>query len=419
MNTKLTLRLLFVVLAALALTTLVAAAQDVPLAEKQLPSTAEKGESAALIADAAESEPNDSFATADVVAGPGSVTGKIGAPGDIDYFHIVIDSTVTYEIIIDIDAQNGDSPLDSVLCYYDQDRVEIACNDDSDWGDSLLYVETYDPDDDFNQDFYVTVREYNHPNEGGNGYTYTLGVYYASFLSTTTAGSVNGMAFAPGDILARGPDKWLLLFDASDVGITANTNNFDIDPYGVYLTLPKSVKITGQNGGRYTATPWDIIRFNAAQWGPATGGSFANALALDGSTVGLSAASEKIDAIADVWGSGMEISTMGAASVPAWAGGKLAGRDEDILMVELSTGKWQMVYDGSTIPGLAGEDITAAYTGGVNAIYWLDFVIQGTGVIDGHAVTQKDKLGYVDGDGMIWPAVRYFNYNLDAIDGMH
>ncbi len=418
MNAKHIFRVAIVVLAALALTALVAAAQE-PSPGKQLPLSGEKGESIALTATVTESEPNDTLATADPVEGPGAVSGTIGVAGDTDFFHFAIDSTATYQILIDIDAQSAGSALDAVICYYDQDRVVIACNDDSDRLDSLLYVWTDDPDDDFDQEFYVEVREYNDPNEGGNAYTYTLSVYYAYFLSATTAGKAGGVAFAPGDILARGGDKWLMMLDMSDLGITANTNSFDISPDGAYLAFPKNVTITGQNGSRYTATPWDVVHFNAAQWGPATAGNFDNQLYFDGSTKGLSAASEKIDAIAAAGPWMLEISTIGAAAVPAWNGGTLAGRDEDILHVSLPAGTWDMEYDGSTIPGLANEDIVAAYTGSVNAVYWLDFVILGTGVIDGHAVNQKDKLVYVDGDGMDWPAIRYFNYNLDAIDGMH
>lgn len=417
MNAKHIFRVAIVVLAALALTALVAAAQE-PSPGKQLPLSGEKGESIALTATVTESEPNDTLATADPVAGPGMVSGKIGVPSDRDYFHFIIESTATYQIIIEIDAASAGSALDSLICYYDQDGVLLSCNDDSDGFDSLLYVWTDDPDDDFDQDFYVRVEDAGDGNSG-NDYFYTLNVTYATFVSAATAGKAGGVAFAPGDILARAGNKWLLMLDASDLGITANTNSFDMNPDGAYLAFPKNVTVTGQNGSRYTATPWDVVHFNPTQWGPTTRGSFDNQLYFDGSTKGLSAASEKIDAIAAAGPWMLEISTIGAAAVPAWNGGTLAGRDEDILHVSLPAGTWDMEYDGSTIPGLANEDIVAAYTGSVNAVYWLDFVILGTGVIDGHAVNQKDKLVYVDGDGMDWPAIRYFNYNLDAIDGMH
>ena len=418
MNTKLALRIVLVVLAALALTALVASAQDAPA--KVMPAVYEQGESAPLAADAAESEPNDSFGTADLVEAPGAVTGKIGVAGDKDYFHFHIDLTATYSIIIDIDAASAGSALDPVLCTYDEDMVLVACNDNSDGVDSLLYVPTDDPDDDGDQDFYVTVRDYSDPDEGGNNYFYTLSAYYATFLSTTTAGNVGGVAFAPGDILARnyGLDKWLLIFDASDVGITANTSSIDLDTGGVYLALPKNMTVTGQNGSRYTITPWDVARVNVSQWGPTTVGSFANALALDGSTVGLTTASEKIDAIAEFTNSTVDLSTTGAVSVPKQGGGILAGKDEDILSLWRSSGEWELSFDGSTIPGLAGEDVLAAYEWDVNAIYGWEFVIKGTGVIDGHAVTQKDVMEYIDGDQMYWPATRFLNANLDAIDGM-
>ena len=124
-------------------------------------------------------------------------------------------------------------------------------------------------------------------------------------------------------------------------------------------------------------------------------GWFADALLLDGSAVGLSAASEKIDALI---GNNV-ISTTGAAAVPAASGGTLKARDEDLISLNLSSGKWSMYFDGSTVTGLATEDITAADRASDSVDPWLDFVIQGTGNVNGFPVNQKDIVQCYD----FWP----------------
>ena len=110
------------------------------------------------------------------------------------------------------------SQLDAVICLYDKDGNERLCNDDSDGLDPLL------ADVGWNSwmPLYVRVREYNHGNEGGNDYTYKLSVYRPLLISTSSNGTVAGVPFTRQDILSHfdfwdGTQKWMLLFDASDV----------------------------------------------------------------------------------------------------------------------------------------------------------------------------------------------------------
>ncbi len=388
MKTKQIARVLIVVLAVLALTALVAAAQDAPAApQKTLPAVYERGESAAPAANVNESEPNNTFGTADMLGLRDVVAGKIGVAGDTDYYHIYDDYMPGYTTLIDIDAQSNGSPLDAYICVYDENFVELDCNDDSDGLDSMIYISFPDPEDTWIIDFYVSVQELNHGNEGGNDYTYTLSNSHPYFMSPVANGTVNGLAFQKGDILARnayndGSTKWILFFDASDVDITQNTNSIDVSPAGAAMVFQRNQAIPGLG----TVTPYDVVWFEAAQWGPSTYGWFADILLLDGSMVGLSAASEKIDALIG----GNIISTTGAAAVPAASGGTLKARDEDMISLNTSTGKWSMYFDGSTVPGLAPEDITAADRDSDSVDPWVDFVIQGSGVLYGHAVNQKD-----------------------------
>ena len=58
------------------------------------------------------------------------------------------------------------------------------------------------------------------------------------------------------------------------------------------------------------------------------------------------------------------MSPAGAGSVPRQSGGNLKVADEDVINFvgtfgADSTGKWRVYLDGSTVPGLAAEDVTA------------------------------------------------------------
>ena len=394
MNAKQIIRVLIVVLAALALTSLVAAAEDQPAAS------------------VTESEPNNSFATADFidVYAPDVMSGKINPADDQDYFHVIPDEEDSrFDWVIDIDTDSAASPLDTYICVFDHDRVEVACNDDSDGVDSLLFV-TFS---EWPTDFYIQVREFHYPNQGGDAYSYKLSVYQPSFVSAATNGTVNGVAFQAADILVYNParDKWSLFFDASDKGITANTSSIEVDPSGAALVFAKNQVITDVNGNHYTATPYDVVQFTAEQWGAYTFGYFEPALLLDGSAVGLTTAGEKIDALARWWPAGsLLISTTGGANVPATTGGTLKGADEDLLEFHPANGKWSMDFDGSNVPGLGAEDVYAAY----EDLFHYDIVILGSGRVAGIPLTQKDILMVEWGYGNVVKGMT-FGYKIDAV----
>ena len=435
MNAKQIVRVLIVVLAALALTALVAAAQDAPAApQKTLPAVYGRGESAAPAANVNESEPNNSFGTADYIewndlGGPVDImAGTINPAGDVDYFIFEDIGSYGNFYVVDVDASAYGSPLDAYMCAYDHDGNELACNDDSDGLDSLLVVPPVDEDG----VFYITVQELNHPNEGGNDYSYRLSVYVPLLLSATAKGSVRGVAFQAADILAfadfgGGNEKWMLFFDASDIGITKNTNSFHLfndypaESVRAAMAFAANQVITDVNGNKYTATPYDVIQFNATRWGPSTSGSFSPSMILDGSTAGLTTSGEKIDAISRYSGNWLSISTTGAVAVPSVSGGILKGRDEDMVEINLSTRKWSMLFDGSTVPGLGVEDVTAAGSVRTTPFDNTLLVIQGNGVVDGTTLSQKGVYMYWSEDPM-WSELIFhgpvhgFNYNIDGLD---
>jgi len=175
---------------------------------------------------------------------------------------------------------------------------------------------------------------------------------------------LGGPAAKRGDILTRktAAGQWQIVFDASDVGLTANLAAFERMPNGsILLSLGTTQNVPGLG----KVTPQDIIRFSPTALGDTTAGTFQ--WFLDGSDVGLSTTGEKIDAISmqrDV-AQPLRISISGAGSVPRQSGGALKVADEDVINFVAtrygadSAGAWRVYLDGSTVPGMAAEDVTA------------------------------------------------------------
>jgi len=88
--------------------------------------------------------------------------------GDVDYYAFT--GNAGDIIVADIDARAIGSALDSYLYLYDTDGVtELTHNDDYDGLDSrIIYTLPADGT------YYLMVREFSHPNEGGPDYFYTI-----------------------------------------------------------------------------------------------------------------------------------------------------------------------------------------------------------------------------------------------------
>jgi hypothetical protein len=101
--------------------------------------------------------------------------------------------------------------------------------------------------------------------------------------------------------------------------------------------------------GGITATPHDVLEFQATSFGDTTSGSWS--LYFDGSDVGLDTTSEKIDSLSQLPNGQLLISTTGNVSVP----GLTTGRDEDVLaftptsLGDTTRGTWSMYFDGSDV----------------------------------------------------------------------
>ncbi len=219
------------------------------------------------------------------------------------------------------------------------------------------------------------------------------------YVGAAKSGTVAGIPFTGADILhyTRANNTWEMLFDASDVGLNGNVSAFTFLPNGsILMSLVANATLPGVGA----VTPMDIIRFIPTQLGNNTVGSFQ--WYFDGSDVGLSASTEKIDAISyfqtTAGSQRLRISTSGVATVTDVDGGSLTAQDEDILLFIISSpgattvGHWatSLHLDGSLIPGLAAEDVNGYGHDGVNEAKYL--LISGTFNVAGAAGNAKSVL---------------------------
>lgn len=375
-------------------------------------SASAQDEPASPAADWRETEPNDAFDSADCLPAGWMVGGTIGAPGDIDVYRLYGTHGGVYWI--DVDAARYGSALDARVCVvglWNGQADYEDCNDDWNGRDPLQIRALWDA----GIDWYVTVTD--ERGRGAPAFRYDLTVYQPLLVSATTAGTIAGIHFTPADVLAHadlndGLEKWLMFFDASDVGITRNVTALQTDSIN-YMLL--SFGADQPVAGLGTVTPFDVVNFYPSRLGPDTRGDFE--WEVRGARIGLTEPGEHIDALSlaeHYWG----ISTTGTATVPLWTG-ELTARDEDVMRLIWESGDdWDehLFFDGSAVKGLGREDITAASTDDRYAYY----VIQGSGRVDGIPLTQND-IFIVDRDwnralGRYWSGRdHHFPYAIDAI----
>jgi hypothetical protein len=188
------------------------------------------------------------------------------------------------------------------------------------------------------------------------------------FLASFTGnGTVGGVSFADEDVMRFDGASWSLFFDGSDVGVGG------LDLVGLDV-VDANTMLVSFNGavtlGGLSIAPHDIVQFNASSLGSVTAGTFS--LYFDGSDVGLSATSEKIDSVNLLADGRILISTTGNPSVPG-----VSGTDEDLLafaptaLGDATSGTWSLYFDGSDV-GLAdasAEDVDAVDVDPNGSIY--------------------------------------------------
>ena len=207
------------------------------------------------------------------------------------------------------------------------------------------------------------------------------------YLTTNASGSVGGVDYAPGDILAYdgAAGTWSMIFDGSDVGVKKALNDFVMLADGSLLIAQSgNVSLPIAGGGSYKFMMQDVARFTPSSLGPNTAGSWS--VYFDGSDVGLSTTAEKIDTLARGADGALLISTYGTASVTSGST-TIKAQDEDLLAFQPSAtgantqGVWTLAFNGTAVPGMKGEDLTAAWhdaaTGNLHVTMNNDFLVGG------------------------------------------
>ncbi len=183
------------------------------------------------------------------------------------------------------------------------------------------------------------------------------------YVSSSSSGTVDGIAFTGGDILLydTGADTWSMFFDASDV-LPASAN---IDGFHLVSNDPGAAEIQmGFTGivnvpGLGSVDDSDLVTFTGTA-GSTTAGTFA--WLIDGSDVGLTSGGEDIDAVSAV-GSDLAISTLGNGSVPRTGGGNLSIADENLstftgITGNPTSGTFATLLDTSDV-GYSGDLVSA------------------------------------------------------------
>lgn len=254
------------------------------------------------------------------------------------------------------------------------------------------------------------------------GGTYGFESGYPLWVSADVDNLGGNTAIKQQDIAMRAnaAGKWQLVFDASDVGITQDLVAMErLDDGSILMSLGASQTVPGLG----KVMPQDIIRFIPTLLGPTTAGTFE--WYLDGSDVGLTTTGEKIDAINTVKDSNdpnqLVISISGAGSVPRQSGGSLTVQDEDLINFvgtgygANSSGKWRMNLDGSTVPGMAAEDINASTVWLHSRFARLMLSFTDSFTVDGVSGGPRDVFGMEDRFPASLVAKNLTNVKLDAL----
>ena len=191
------------------------------------------------------------------------------------------------------------------------------------------------------------------------------------YVSFQGAGSIGGVAYKPGDILRYDPlfDTWQMHFRAADVGLRGNLPAFDIDSWGrIYFSVATAQALPGV--GR--VAPQDILIYEPPTTGTVTAGTVQ--LWMDRSDMGLTTASESIDALAVDYQTTAYISTKGSAKLPGDNGGLAAYKKNDLIQLDLwasgpETIGWSRLLVAGTQLGLGSANIIAMDVDGSSRYY--------------------------------------------------
>lgn len=361
-------------------------------------------------------EPNNTRGTATRIFYGTVLTDPLIDPaGDADVYRFVGEAGQT--VVIDIDANALGSPLDSYVELLASNGAVLAANDDHDGVDSYLTYTLAAPGN-----YYVKVREYNHPVEGGPGYFYTLKLdegaapsHMEVFVTTAGVGTTtDGLTFEKRDILHWNAfyGYWSLYLDGSAIGLPAKADIVAFDmPHGDFPAANMAFAANVVIPGVGTIAAHDLLLYDATGYHQR----------FDGSDVGLTTASEKIDAVDIMPGEMSPIgtncsryvifSTKGAGSVKDVNNVNLSFAGEDVLgfcaaqLGPNTSGKWHKLIDGSNegLPANATFSLSTSENG--RQVYLTTAgPFNADGVSGDHSMIYVYDLDTLSFSGPIWSA---------------
>jgi hypothetical protein len=148
----------------------------------------------------AEVEPNDTPQTATRVSVGSIVNGRIGKPGEVDYF--VFKAAAQQNLVVEVRARRLGSPLDSVIALFDSKGQLLAQNDDIENDDAPPLTHQADSRLEFkvpaDGDYIVRLRDAQR--KGGPEYAYRLSIApnRPDFVLTTDIPADQSLEVAPG-----------------------------------------------------------------------------------------------------------------------------------------------------------------------------------------------------------------------------
>ncbi len=410
MNTKRLMRLLIVLFLLTALPGLTVALAQGP-----------GGTAAPEAYSAYESEPNNAFGTADMIQVGDVVSARFNERNDHDFF---VFSAPGDGFILAEAGYVGTNAIPKMKLY-DRTGTLMTYEYESE-NIPLLFWRVKVAD----SPYYIEVEDW-YGDGGGSDYDYKVMLSSPLLISAAPTnlgtGMVAGIPFQAADILAwselnTGEERWVMLFDASDVGITKNIASIGLPTDGwtgdtLIMSFSANTAIPDLN---QTATPYQLVGFDfdLNQVGQYTEGQFIGKFGF----TGLSTSAEKIDAWDSGGGAGCfgdAVSTVGAAAVTTWWGSVMKQPDENVFCWRWDHQGWDYFFNGKSVSGLAIEDVNAMAWDGSHGRLLLN--ILGNGSVMGHAVTQKDIFA-INYPGYTWGGVAWhgpdhgWNYNIDAIE---
>lgn len=193
----------------------------------------------------------------------------------------------------------------------------------------------------------------------------TVGVRQVIYVSTANAGTLTGsdgqrISVTGSDIVRVATEGtgsgtrvfYDVFFRGANVGLTTANENIDAFTFlsdgSLLISTTNAFSVPGPAGSTITGGGEDILRFLPTAYGATTAGSWQ--FYFDGSDVGLSGASENIDALAVLPDGRFLISTAGNVSVPG-----VTAADTDLLafgpatLGSATSGIWSFYFDGSDV----------------------------------------------------------------------